>query len=229
MNGQRSDHPRERVVARASSQLLAQLLDSLGDSQAVVNASLCLAMSVLSADRGLAFDSSGALAAIGFSQEEADAIRCRQGGALLAGGRPRYYADGGFAEPARDAGPIQAMAGAIEVALAALVLAIQRDHLPFSEAEQEDLAALLDLLRAPFEVTAELRRWTPKFSAPGRRLTHLPISALAYLPQIREVERMLIQEALLRAGNNKSAAARTLGVTREGLRKKIIRFRMASL
>jgi len=42
-----------------------------------------------------------------------------------------------------------------------------------------------------------------------------------------EVEKQLLKEALLEHGNNKSATAKTLGITREGLHKKLKSYGMA--
>ena len=44
---------------------------------------------------------------------------------------------------------------------------------------------------------------------------------------LQEVERHLICEALAQTGGNKSKAAELLGITREGLRKKLLRLGMA--
>ena len=50
----------------------------------------------------------------------------------------------------------------------------------------------------------------------------------AYLPEetlnLDEAERLLVRRALEASGGNKSRAAEMLGITREGLRKKLIRF-----
>ncbi len=54
----------------------------------------------------------------------------------------------------------------------------------------------------------------------------IPFSRMQRLPQLQELEKMLIQEAMGRF-SNKTKMARVLGITREGLRKKIIRFNLA--
>ncbi len=48
----------------------------------------------------------------------------------------------------------------------------------------------------------------------------------AALPDPEEVERQLVEAHLLMSGGNKSQAARTLGITREGLRKRMLRLGM---
>ena len=45
------------------------------------------------------------------------------------------------------------------------------------------------------------------------------------LQTLAEIERLTVREHLRRAGGNKSRAARTLGISREGLRKKLARWR----
>lgn len=54
----------------------------------------------------------------------------------------------------------------------------------------------------------------------------LPFRRLNPLPSLQEIERLLIAEALLRCRNKVAPAARILGLTREGLRKKLIRMQM---
>lgn len=46
---------------------------------------------------------------------------------------------------------------------------------------------------------------------------------LKTLPSIGQMERLLIEEAMYRTGDNKTHSAEILGLTREGLRKKMLR------
>jgi DNA-binding NtrC family response regulator len=56
---------------------------------------------------------------------------------------------------------------------------------------------------------------------PASSSTSLPMGDIDLPKFIDEVERDLIQKAMQRAGGNKALAARSLGVTREGLRYKL--------
>jgi DNA-binding NtrC family response regulator len=66
------------------------------------------------------------------------------------------------------------------------------------------------------------------------RVANTPRRAAGGLPDgdvdlpgfIEEIERELIQRALRRAGSNRTQAARSLGITREGLRYKLQKFGM---
>lgn len=46
---------------------------------------------------------------------------------------------------------------------------------------------------------------------------------LKTLPSIGQMERLLIEEAMYRTDDNKTHSAKILGMTREGLRKKMLR------
>ncbi len=52
----------------------------------------------------------------------------------------------------------------------------------------------------------------------------IPLDPLTLGPRLRELEVCLLREALKRSGGNQSQAARLLGITRNGLAKKIKRF-----
>jgi len=55
------------------------------------------------------------------------------------------------------------------------------------------------------------------------RPSQLPLDKLHPFPHLRQVERLFVREALKRTGQNITHAAAALGITREGLRKKMIR------
>ncbi len=65
---------------------------------------------------------------------------------------------------------------------------------------------------------------TPEdLSEPLRQaIYHPPVSGI-YGDAMRQTETELIKTTLIQANNNKSKTARTLGITREGLRKKMKR------
>ena len=217
---------RPQLLSRTSVELLAQLLEALGDPRSLLAAGLRLAMQVLSAKRGLAFDTVGEIACAGFTSEEAETIRQQRLGPLLAGGRVRHYSRPGFAAATDGAVPVVGMAGAISALGAAFVLAVERDRQPFDPTDQQVMAEILRLLARPLEQTAAAMRFRPNHAPAVRKLSpaELPLDSLDPFPQLQEMERLLIHEALNRWGNNRTRAAAALGLTREGLRKKLNRY-----
>lgn len=61
----------------------------------------------------------------------------------------------------------------------------------------------------------------------SKRITGSGVKAPASLPTLEESERRLIQLHLKEAGGNRTAAAKSLGLSREGLRKKMKRYDLA--
>ena len=66
-------------------------------------------------------------------------------------------------------------------------------------------------------------------SGPGEDGVVSPVVSAVEVPMLpdlplREVERMLIRQSLERTGNNKTQAAKQLGLSRRGLLKKIARY-----
>ena len=57
----------------------------------------------------------------------------------------------------------------------------------------------------------------------GDARVDLPIEDLEQIPNLAEVERLLIAVAMNRNQNNKGRAAAALGISREGLRKRLLR------
>jgi Nif-specific regulatory protein len=68
-------------------------------------------------------------------------------------------------------------------------------------------------------VTAE--HVSPRIRRAEQVLTRAGVSKGTLRDMIAAVERHLIHEALREHGNNKTAAAKALGITREGLHKKL--------
>ncbi len=217
--------PRQELLSRAPSDVLAELVDAVGDPQSLVNAALRLAMRVLDAERGLAFDTAGAMAVAGFSREQARTLRRNRLGRLLAERGVRCSSYSSFLALEEGRGLVVGMADVKSTPGGAFVLAVERDRELFTE--QQMMAEVLRLLRPPFEQNARIRRRGRRL-ARKMTLTDLLLDRLEPLPQLRAVERLLIQEALSRTADNKSRAAAALGMTREGLRKKLIRLGLAS-
>ena len=220
-----------QLLRRASAEQLAELLKALGDPHLLLEAGLRLAMQVVSAKRGLAFDTAGQMASAGMTPEEAETIRQERLGQLLVGAGVRCYSGPGFADPvAERAAAVAGMAGVIGAPGGASVLAVERDQRPFDPTDQQVMAEMLHLLAHPFEQSAAATRLRRDGKPAARKLSaaELPVDRLEPFPRLQEMERLLIREALTRSKNNRTRAAAALGLTREGLRKKLNRYGIGS-
>ena len=175
--------------------------------------------------------------------QAAETIRQERLGQLLVGAGVRCYSGPGFVDPVTEgAAAVAGMAGVIGAPGGASVLAVERDQRPFDPTDQQVMAEMLHLLARPFEQTAAATR-LPLNDKPGRdgklgpnsepearKLSpaELPLDRLEPFPLLQEMERLLIREALNRCGNNRTRAAAALGLTREGLRKKLNRYEIGS-
>ena len=74
----------------------------------------------------------------------------------------------------------------------------------------------------PDEVRCHLLETEPLISRDGAD-THQAETQTAQNYNLQEMERKLILDVLNKTGGNKSKAAELLGITREGLRKKLLR------
>ena len=237
MGSQPQTRPQPELLSRASAEQMAELLKVLGNPHLLLEAGLWLAMQVVSAKRGLAFDTEGQMASAGMTPQEAETIRQDRLGQLLVGTGVRCYSGPGFADPVTEGAAVVAgMAGVIGAPGGASVLAVEHDQRPFDPTDQQVMAEMLHLLAHPFEQSAaatRLRRdgkLDPNGEPQARKLSpaELPLDRLEPFPLLREMERLLIQEALNRCGNNRTRAAAALGLTREGLRKKLNRYGIGS-
>lgn len=243
MGSQPQAQPQPELLSRASAEQLAELLKVLGDPHLLLKAGLRLAMQVVSAKRGLAFDTAGQMASAGMTPEAAETIRKERLGQLLVGAGVRCYSGPGFADPvAEGAAAVAGMAGVIGAPGGASVLAVECDQRPFDPTDQQVMAEMLHLLAHPFAQSAAATRHLLN-GKPGRdgkpgpngepaagKLSpaELPLDRLEPFPLLQEMERLLIREALTRSKNNRTRAAAALGLTREGLRKKLNRYGIGS-
>ncbi len=237
MDSQPQAPPQPELLSRASAEQMAELLKVLGDPHLLLEAGLRLAMQVVSAKRGLAFDTAGRMASAGMTPKEAETIRQERLGQLLVGAGVRCYSGPGFADPvAEGVAAVAGMAGVIGAPGGASVVAVERDQRPFDPTDQQVMAEMLHLLAHPFEQTAAATRFRrdgkpgPNGEPEARKLSpaELPLDRLEPFPLLQEMERLLIREALNRCGNNRTRAAAALGLTREGLRKKLNRYEIGS-
>ncbi len=213
------DSTRLAFIAHLCPQQLADLLNCLGDPAAMLKCSLRLALCVVSAERGVAFDSVGAMTSIGLTDDDAWWLRER----LLAFSMKAdmvLFGRNNFAELSALGEEVHAMAAVIPVHTAVYVVAVERSDAPISEDQQQDLLELFTLIRRPLEQTAELLWMKQALAERKIEAQELPLNRLQALPQLARLEMMLIEEALNRSHGNKSKAALVLGISREGLRKK---------
>ena len=102
------------------------------------------------------------------------------------------------------------------------VLAVEKET-PLEQAEIEDLAEWIQLTSKPVDIALSYARWNPATHGQPLRLRDLPLEDLKRVPNIAEVERLLISVAMNKNQNNRGKAAAALGISREGLRRKLLR------
>ena len=113
------------------------------------------------------------------------------------------------------------MAGVIPGPVGLLaVLAVEREA-PFSLTDQVRFTEWVELAAIPAGAAVASARAERLRHNRKLRLADLPLERLEEIPNLAEVERLVIGEAMRRARSNKTKAAGFLGLTREGLRKKI--------
>ncbi|WP_461833105.1 sigma-54 interaction domain-containing protein [Desulfothermus sp.] len=81
---------------------------------------------------------------------------------------------------------------------------------PFNVIRPEDLSE---------EITSSIKDYMPEYR------DIIPLENEIF--NLQEMEKIIIKKALLKTNNNKSKAAKLLGITREGLRKKLARYRFS--
>ena len=136
-----------------------------------------------------------------------------RGAAALSLGR--LHADG----QNRGSAPQELAAGAsIRVALAR-----SADDPPFSRDERRLAAAIAELAAAILSSIAPAAIATVSAPAPAKPATKKKRPLEPLDDRLSEVERGVLVEALRRSGNNLSRTARTLGLSRNGLKMKLAR------
>ena len=217
--------PQARLASPAFVAAMSDLLDSVGNPQALLNSGLSLALRLLDAERGLVFAPGGTMIAAGFTLEKVQELQRDRLGDQLAEGKVHRYSAPDFAALAGDKMPVVGMSGLIRAPWMVCVLGVERLAEPFSATEQETMRELLRLFERALKQTARaMFAWHGREGCGGNiTVEELPVQQLEPFPQFVQVERLLIQEAMARSGNNKTAAAAALGMTRDGLRKKMIR------
>ncbi len=229
---------RQQLLERASVAILGEMLAGAGDPDRVLEATLRQALHLVEASRGLAVDHEKLVSAVGYAPEEGEGLRRelavlldpsqaagQSGPALATEGGLHLYSGPRFTKPVPRPSGVVGMAGVItrpEPPGGPLaVVAVEREQ-PFTSAEISWLDEWLRLAATAVATAAEVAR-AARVEQGKLRATDLPLDRLEQVPPLEEIERLIIVEALRRTHNNKTRAAQALGITREGLRKKLQR------
>lgn len=227
------------LLARARPEVLTEILSGVLEPNRLLAAVLKHSMYLVYARWGMVFTADGVVSSLGYEARHQDELHRHLKALLLEGGTHWYSAPrfnlGHASCLERGAGVdywtgqpapgrrVLGMAGVIPGRFGLLaVLAVEREA-PFSHADQLRFTEWLELAAIPAGAAAEnvraerMRSRRKKF-----RLSDLPLDQLEEI-NLAEIERMLIAEAMRRAGGRKTEAAPLLGLSREGLRKKILR------
>ena len=102
------------------------------------------------------------------------------------------------------------------------VVALERET-PFAESEIAAFADWLTIASMPVAVSLSNARLNRMARRGPIALRDLPLADLEQIPNIQEVEMMLIADAMRRHENHKGKAAEALGISRENLRRKLLR------
>lgn len=110
---------------------------------------------------------------------------------------------------------------------AALTWFLQRDWPGNIRELKNTLESVAAIAHAGLITLADINLLHPQFHTAAKDSEALPVgSMLALEPQVQALEIRLINQALHQTGGNKSHAARLLGLSRQGLLKKIERYRL---
>jgi DNA-binding protein Fis len=119
--------------------------------------------------------------------------------------------------------PAWGLAGVLTGAAGTLaVLAVEKET-SLESAEIEAFADWIALTGKPLDVSICYSRWKRAIHRQPVRFRDLPIADLVQVPNLAEVERLLVSLAMDRSQNNRGKAAAALGISREGLRRKLMR------
>jgi hypothetical protein len=172
------------------------------------------------AARGVVFDGDGVVRSIGYSASDRSSV-CRALGPLLL--EPQRLVQSHHALFGVLDGPGWGLAGSVTGASGPLaVLAVEKES-PLDPAEVDDFADWIGVTGKPLDAAFCYARWRKTVHRQPLRLRDLPLADLAQIPNLAEVERLLIAVAMNRSQNNRGKAAAALGISREGLRKRLLR------
>jgi DNA-binding NtrC family response regulator len=209
---------RSPLLDRVSATDVLDLLEALGNPKELAEAALRLVIKTTEASRGIAITGEQVVAQCGFEPSRVAGLAARLR-LTLPHQRLVAFSSLRFCGAVPHPGPAVGLALSITAGGLTLVVAVERGQ-PFPPAAVTGMQGLHGILENALAVTARLS--PPRQSRSVMAAEELPLDRLSPFPQLRELERLLI-EAALRRERSRAEAARVLGVTREGLRKKMIR------
>lgn len=227
------------LLARARPEVLTEILSGVMEPNRLLAAVLKHALYLVYARWGMVFTTEGVVSSVGYDARQQEEVNRHLSALLMEGGTHWYSAprfnlglssclertpevDYWTGQPAPGR-RVSGMAGVIPGLTGLLaVLAVEREA-PFSQADQLRFAEWVELAAIPAGAAMESARAERLRSRRRKiRLSDLPLDQLEEI-NLAEIERMLIAEAMRRSGGRKTEAAPLLGLSREGLRKKILR------
>ncbi len=227
------------LLSRARPEVLTEILSGVMEPNRLLAAVLKHALYLVYARWGMVFTTEGVVSSVGYDARQQDELHSHLGALLLEGGTHWYSAprfnlglssclersaavDYWTGQPAPGR-RVLGMAGVIPGRAGLLaVLAVEREA-PFSQADQLRFSEWVELAAYPAGAAMESARAERLRSRRKKiRLSDLPLDQLEEI-NLAEIERMVIAEAMRRSGGKKTEAAPLLGLSREGLRKKILR------
>ncbi len=198
------------------------LLGSLDDPEKLLGVVLEHALLQSGAARGLIFDRERVVRSVGYSHggtvqvwRALDRLLLESNG-VVRSSEPFFARLAPVERPLGMAGTLQGSSGCLAV------LAVEKET-PLEPAEIDDFAGWIQLTCKPLQVALSYARWNRDVLRQPLRLRDLPLEDLQQVPNIAEVERLLISVAMSRNQNNRGKAAAALGISREGLRRKLLR------
>ena len=227
------------LLARARPEVLTEILSGVMEPNRLLSAVLKHALYLVYARWGMVFTTEGVISAVGYDARQQEELHRHLNALLMEGGTHWYSAPrfnlGLSSCLERSAGVeywtgqpapgrrVLGMAGVIPGRFGLLaVLAVEREA-PFSQADQLRFSEWVELAAIPAGAAAENARVERMRNRRKKiRLSDLPLDQLEEI-NLAEIERMVIAEAMRRTGGKKTEAAPLLGLSREGLRKKILR------
>lgn len=205
------------------SQEIRDILESLGDPQRLLGAVLKQAVLQARAVRGLIFDHEQVVKSVGYTHTEKISV-WRTLSPLLRESRGSIVK---ALEPLfgriEDCSAPLGLAGMIGNSPADWAVVAVESSVPL---EAEAIAGFTDCLQLasmPVIISQSYERLCRMVRHQPMRLRDLPLDDLEVLPNLQQLEEILIEHALRRNANNKVKAAQVLGISREGLRRKLLR------
>jgi hypothetical protein len=207
-------------VYRSLAPEVRELLASLDDPQKLMGLILEHALLQSGAARGLIFHGKGVVRSVGYSAGDKVSVWRTLERLMLASDGLVQSSRAHFG--ALDA-PAWGLAGTMSGASGSLaVLAIEKES-ALEPSEIDGFVDWIGVTAKPLDVSIIYAGWKRTLDRQPLHFRDLPLADLHQIPNLAEVERLLVSLAMRRSQNNKGKAAAALGISREGLRQKLLR------